>query len=372
MDRRPRLAALALAAAALVAAGCRRADGATSLAASTQRAAEPAATPARLSAPEKVRFTPRAVATGSLKAQQAAPLAFRVAGTLRKIEVKRGQVVAAGALLGALDAELAEAAVRQAEAGVAAGRAQARLAQDAWERMSRIRKEDGISEAQLVQAESQRDLARAQLLSAEAQLQQARAVLSHHFIRAPFAGVVTRIPDGIGLTVASGSPLFALESTHSLVLETSLTQEEASEVRPGAAVTVLVPATGARTTEATVRAVVPSVDAATNRVPVEVAIPNADGRFLPHAFARATFTAGAERDALRVPAASLVQRDGSYSIWIAGGDGRARRLAVRLLDEASDSAVVVPGATWPAGARVIDTPPLGLADGTPVAEVASR
>ncbi len=366
------LALPVLAAAALLLAGCRRADGATSLGAAAQRPAEAAATPARLSAPEKVRFAPRIVATGSLKAQQAAPLAFRVAGTLRRIDVKRGQIVAAGALLGALDADLAEAAVRQAEAGVAAARAQARLARDAWERMSRIRSEDGISEAQLVQAESQRDLAQAQLLSAEAQLQQARAILSHHFIRAPFAGLVTRIPDGVGLTVASGSPVFALESTQSLTLETSLTQEEASEIRAGAPVAVLVPATGARTSEAVVRALVPSVDAATNRVPVEVAVPNADGRFLPHAFARATFPAGAQRDALRVPAASLVQRDGAYSVWIAGADGRARRLAVRLLDEAGDQAVVDPGEAWPAGARVIDTPPLGLSDGAPVAEVAAR
>ena len=372
MEHRSRPAALALAAATLLASGCQRADGATSLGAAAQRSLEPAATPARLSAPERLRFAPRIVATGSLKAHQAAPLAFRVAGTLRKIDVKRGQGVTEGALLGALDADLAEAAVRQAEAGLAAARAQTRLAQDAWERMSRIRKEDGISEAQLVQAESQRDLAQAQILSAEAQLQQARAILSHHFIRAPFAGLVTRVPDGVGLTVASGSPVFALESTRTLTLETSLTQEEAAEVRPGARVTVLVPATGARTAEGTVRVVVPSVDAATNRVPVEVAVPNADGRFLPHAFARALFPAGAERDALRVPAAALAQRDGAYSIWIAAADGRARRLAVRLLDEAGDSAVVDPGAAWPAGARVIDTPPLGLADGAPVVEVASQ
>jgi RND family efflux transporter MFP subunit len=355
----------------MLASGCRRAE-AISPSAPTRGPLERAATSARLSVPEKVRFAPRIVATGTLKAQQAAPLAFRVAGTLRKIDVRRGQAVAEGALLGALDADQAEAALKQAEAGLAAGRAQARLAQDAWERMSRIRKEDGISEAQLVQAESQRDLAQAQLLSAEAQLQQARAVLSHHFIRAPFAGVVTRIPDGIGLTAASGVPVFVLESTRVLTLETSLTQEEAAEVRPGAAVTVVVPATGARTAEGTVRVVVPSVDAATNRVPVEVAVPNAEGRFMPHAFARALFPAGAERDALRVPAAALAQRDGAYSIWIAAGDGRARRLPVRLLDEAGDSALVDPGADWPEGARVIDAPPLGLADGAPVAEVAAR
>jgi multidrug efflux pump subunit AcrA (membrane-fusion protein) len=154
------------------------------------------------------------------------------------------------------------------------------------------------------------------------------------------------------------------------VLQTSVTQEEAAELRPGARATVVVPATGARTTEATVTVVVPAVDPGTNRVPIEVEVPNGDGRFLANAFARAELARGQARDAWRVPAAALVQRGGAYALWVAGPDGKAQALPVRLLAEEGNAAVVqTASGAWPAGLRVVEAPPVGIAEGTPLAEV---
>lgn len=364
-----RLAILAvlLAGTALAMPGCRKADGA-------KPAAPPAPDPVRgvrLATPEKMRFAPEVLATGNLEAQSAAPLAFAVPGTLQQVLVRRGQQVAEGAPLGRLDADLARAAMAQAEASRRAAEAQARLAQDAFERASLIHRQEGVSEAQLVQAEAQRDLARAQALAAAAQQEQARVGLARHTLRAPFAGVVTRVPDGPGITVGAGVPLFALESTRRLTLRTSLTQEEAAGVRPGTRVAVAVPATGAHTAEAVVQAVVPSIEAATGRVPVEVAVPNADGRFLAHASARATFPAGAPREAWRVPSASLVQREGAFAVWTAGRDGKARAVPVRLVQQQAEAALVDPGpGGWPAGLRVVEAPPIGVAEGMALAEAA--
>ena len=57
--------------------------------------------------------------------------------------------------------------------------------------------------------------------------------------------------------------------------------------------------------------------------------------------------------------------------WVAGADARARALPVRLLAEDGDAAVVLPeGRRWPAGLRVVEAPPLGIAEGTLVAEAA--
>ncbi len=125
-------------------------------------------------------------------------------GTLARVAVKRGQEVRTGALLASLDDGLAPATRRQAEAGVAAAHAQLALAEDALARVERLRREEGASESQLVAARAQRDLARAQLAAAQAQLDQAQVNLSHHLLTAPFAGVVTSVPDGIGITVGAG------------------------------------------------------------------------------------------------------------------------------------------------------------------------
>jgi RND family efflux transporter MFP subunit len=376
---RPRHVRPAALAAALVALAACRGGGqapapAPGVPAAAAAAAPPPAPPAaaHLVLPEKVRYAPRVVATGSLKARQQAPLAMSVPGTLARIAVRRGQDVKEGALLAALDDGAATAARQQAEAAVAAAKVQVELAEDALRRISEIGREGGVAESQLFEVRSRRDLARAQLAAAEAQLAQARVNLDHHFLRAPFGGVVTRVPDGVGLTVAAGVPLVTLVATRPLVLETSLTQDEAAEVRAGARATVRVPATGARTDEGEVRVVVAAVDPQTNRVPVEIAVPNADGRFLPNAFARAELSRGGERDAWRVPAGALVQRDGGYAAWTAGADGKARALPVRVLGEERDAAIVVPaqGGGWPDGLRALDAAPLGLVEGALVAEAA--
>jgi multidrug efflux pump subunit AcrA (membrane-fusion protein) len=134
-------------------------------------------------------------------------------------------------------------------------------------------------------------------------------------------------------------------------------------------VQVTVPATGARSADARVAVIVPAVDAATNRVPIEVNVPNDEGRFLANAFARAELARGEERAAFRVPAAALVQHEGGHGVWVAGPDGRARALPVRLLAEDGDAAIVAPAeGGWPRGVRVVETPPLGIAPGAVLAE----
>jgi RND family efflux transporter MFP subunit len=298
------------------------------------------ATTARLAIPEHVRYTPSLTVTGTLKARQVSPLAMSVPGILTTVTVKRGQEVRAGALLASVDDGVASAARRQ---GVAAARAQLALAEDALQRVGRLRSEDGASEAQAVQTRVQRDATAAQLAAAEAQLDQARVNLAHHQLVAPFAGVVTRVPDGVGITVAAGTPLVTLVRTRELVLETSLTQGDAAELAPGAKASVSVPATGARTPDATVTVVVPAVDAATNRVPVELSVPNRDGRFLPNAFARAELPRGG-RDAWPVPSGALIQHLGRYAVWTTGVDAKARVVAVRVLAEQGEKSLVVPGA----------------------------
>ncbi len=370
----PRLHLAALALLLLAAAGHRGASATPPAGAPAPspaaKASGPAPAPARLAVPERVRFAPRVTATGTLKARQASPLAFAVAGTLLRVPAKRGQEVREGALLAALDDGAATAARRQAEAAVAAAKAQLALADDALSRVTRLRQEDGASEAQAFQAHAQRDLAAAQVAAAEAQLEQARVNLAHHALVAPFPGVVTRVPDGLGIAVAAGVPVVTLVTTRELVLETSLTQDEAAELRPGARATVAVPTTGARG-DATVSVVVPAVDPSTNRVPVEITVPNPTGRFLANAFARADLPRGAERDAWRVPSAALVQRGGGFAVWVAGRDGKASSLPVRRLGEEGDVALVAPasGEAWPPELRVVDNPPIGIAEGTALVEV---
>jgi RND family efflux transporter MFP subunit len=331
--------------------------------------------------PEKVRIRPHIQATGDLEPLQTAGIGFAVPGTLERVQVKRGQQIAEGSVLASLDADSARATLAQAEAAVAAAEAQVRLADDALTRQTSIRKEGGISEAQLFQAQAQHDQAAAQLLGAKAQRDQAQVALRRHTLRAPFPGVVIKVPDGVGFAVGPPAALFTLETTRALTLKTSITQEEAVELTVGEAGQVSVAATGeatpgpeetnpaAEARRARIRLLLPSVDPGTNRVPIEVAVPNSDGRFRPHSFARFDVL-GREREAWRVSSATLTQSEGSFAVWVASSDGRAHAVRVRMLGEQEGQPVVSPsGAPWEAGIHLLEAPPTGLAEGTAVAEV---
>jgi RND family efflux transporter MFP subunit len=365
--RTARLVAPALAAAALLA--CGRAPSTPP--APAPKAGAPASSAAsRLVEAAPVRFAPRTVATGTLRARQQAPLALAAGGTLTRIAVARGQSVAQGTVLAALEDDAARAQLAGAQAALDAARAQAIQAEDGLARVAAVHQQGGTSDSSLVQARAGRDLALAQVAGAEAQLALARVHLAHQTLTAPFAGLVTQVPDGIGLTVGPGQPLVTLVGARVLVLQTSVTQEEAATLRPGAAVTVTVPASGASSAAARVSAVIAVVDPASNRVPVEIEVPNGDGRFLANAYARVELPAAPPRDAWRIPAAALLQRDAGYAAWVCGADGKARALPVRVLGEDGAAAVVVPaeGGGWPAGLRAVENPPVGIAEGVAVAE----
>lgn len=352
-------------AALLCASSCERA-GATSTPSLSTAAAPSSSGGLRLVVPEAVRYAPQVVATGMVKPRQNAQLAFSVGGTLTRIAVKRGDEVKEGALLLALDDAAAGAQVRQAEAAVSAAKAQLELAEDSLKRVTAMKEQGGAAaEMQVVQVRAQRDLATAQLAAAQAQAELARINLAHQYLRAPFAGIVLKVPEGLGTVVGPGVPVLALSSTRQLYLETSLKQEDAAGLARGTKVSVSVPASGAATAEATVAVVLGTVDPMTTRVPVEIDVPNAGGKFLAGTFARAELPRGAERDAFKVPSSALVQRESGFAVFAAGADGRARALAVRLLGEEGESSVVLPDdAAWEKGAsKVVLAPPGGLSDG---------
>ncbi|HEY3446071.1 MAG TPA: efflux RND transporter periplasmic adaptor subunit [Myxococcales bacterium] len=360
----PSHAALVAAAALLLASSCEQA-GAASTPSLSSSAAPAASSGTRLVAPEPVRYAPQVVATGMIKPRQTAQLAFSVGGTLSRIAVKRGDEVKEGALLMALDDAAAGATVRQTEAAIAAAKAQLDLAEDGLRRITAIREKDGATEMQVVQVRAQRDLAAAQLAAAQAQAELARINLAHQYLRAPFAGIVLKVPEGLGTVVGPGVPVLGLSSTRQLYLETSLTQEDVAGLKPGAKVSVRVPASGVSTDEATVAVVLGVVDPMTTRIPVEIAVPNADGRFLAGAFARAQLPRGAERDAFKIPSSALVQREAGFAVFSSGPESRARLLPVRLLGEEGESSVVLPeDGTWTRGAtRVVLSPAAGLSEG---------
>jgi RND family efflux transporter MFP subunit len=352
------LAVAGIAAAALSLSACGSAE-----ASSSAPAAAGAPVPVvRLVESRTVQATPTEEVTGTLYPAQALQVGFEVGGRLEAVQVKKGQGVGKGSLLGQLNVEIVDAQVAQAQAAVAAAEAQATIAEDVAARNAKLQEQGNVSDLQNRTAATSSAQAKAQLLAAQAQLAQARAARRRHDLKAPFAGTIIDAPEQTGATVAPGVPLFTLEHLDTLILKTTVAQSARDSLRPGSKVRVVAAGGTASTDEAVVKVILPSADPVTRRVPVEIAVPNKDGRFVAHTLARAVLSMGEAGEARVVPASALSTSNGDH-VYVVGPSGDVRRVDVQVLERRAREVVVRAPVALD---KVIDSPTTGLTNGTRV------
>jgi RND family efflux transporter MFP subunit len=255
--------------------------------------------------PVPTTWVPRVDLTGTLKPWRDADVGFETQGRLVKIGVSVGDKVTDGQVLAFLDNSRAVAQVGQAESGVRAAEANLALAQDNLKRTEALAAQKAIPEAQAEQARQQVALMKAQLEGAHASTKLAKTGAGLSTAVAPFSGIVTKAPTGIGSIVNPGVPLIHIEDTSRFRLSATISEEDVSLVAAGAVVKV---AYREHTVDGKVIAIVLSLDQATRRAPVEIEVPN-DGRLLGWGFVRARILGKGERPAVRLPA--LARRPGS-------------------------------------------------------------
>jgi RND family efflux transporter MFP subunit len=288
---------------------------------------------------------------GTLAAQQSASLGFKLPGKIGSLKVKVGDQVHAGALLATLDATEAGAQAAATAAQVRAAEAQLALAQDSERRTQAMVQSGSFAEASGVQVSQQRALALAQLDAAKAQAALSRVSLANHSLVAPFAGTVTKVPDGIGEVVGPGTPLFEIVNTKTLKLSTSVSEHDANLLTLGAPVTLELE-TGKATGRIT--AVLGTVDERTRRVPVEASFDN-PGFLRAGAFVQAKVDSKNEIQVLKLP--HEVLRPGSQDEVLVVGDGG--RIDVRhvVLAVDKDGALLVRRGLSPADRLVAKPKP---------------
>lgn len=316
--------------------------------------------PAKTVRPTSTRWLPRVDLTGTLKPWRDADVGFEASGRLVRVNVAIGDRVTTGHTLAVLDASRAAAQVGQAEAQVAAMQANLALAQDNLKRTEALVATKSVPEAQAEQARQQVALAKAQLEGAHASTRFAQTSAALQSISAPFAGIVTKAPTGIGSVVTAGVPLVHIEDTSRFRLSGTVGEEEVALVANGAVVKILY---RERIVDGKVIAIVPSLDQATRRAPVEIEVPNDTANpLLAWSFVRARILGGSEVDALRLPA--LARRPGSQDeiVKVEGGKAKIAKVSFAV-DE--DGSLVVQRGLAPSD-EVVLSPNPELHDGDPI------
>jgi HlyD family secretion protein len=168
---------------------------------------------------------------------------------------------------------------------------------------------------------------RTQALTAAARLELATAQrdellvrISHTRVVAPAAGVIARRSATEGAVVQQGAEMFRMIRDGELEWRAELPSHSLSQIKAGASVRLLLDS--GEWLQASVRMVAPTMDSATRNGLVYVALPK-NHSFKAGAHARGEMILD-NAEALSLPDASVLTRDGNAYVYVVGSDNIAR------------------------------------------------
>jgi HlyD family secretion protein len=300
-------------------------------------------------------------ANGYVVARTRASVSSKVPGRLAYLGVSEGSFVKSGDVIARLENADYEAQLTQAQADLAAARAQhieAEADRDQLQREARRVQDIRAQNAQLVsqqdvdaaesraaQADARARAAAARIDAAEAGLRFARASLENTWIRAPFTGTVLRKEAEVGEVVAPSvgggltrGAVVTMADLSTLEVEVDVNEAYIGRVRHDQLAKITLDAYPDTSFRGRVRQVVPTADRQRATVQVKVSILDHDSRILPEMGARVDFLE-AERAAaargltpapirIRVPAPAVREHKGQTVVWLVR-DGRLEPRAVQ-------------------------------------------
>ena len=389
--------ALTLACGLLLALGCRGEREAEA------PKAAPMANGVRAEAAASIPVRDTVEVVGTVRSKTQTVIASKVQGYVREVRVREGDLVEAGDLLITVEdrefraqAERDRAAVREAESGLdevqrmldeahaalrsaeadheyaVATAARSRqlmdrgliAAQDHEQTEARRKSTAAAVEqarARIFSLKAREEQMRQRIVHARAQLTMSEVTLSDTRIATPSTGIVVSRRVEPGNLAVPGQPLLILDDPRRYRLEVEVGESAMGWVRLGQSVPVTLDSIG-RALDGRVAEIVPAADPASRSVTVKLELPTQPG-LRSGLFGRASFPA-AERLALLVPAAALVERGQLTGVYVVDGQNVARLRLVTAGPRRGDRVEILSGLN--AGERIVTQGAERVADGAHV------
>ncbi len=268
------------------------------------------------------------VLTGHVSAQDEVAVAFRIGGRLIERPVNVGDRVTTGQELAKLDPQDEVAALRSAQASLAAAQAAVTQTSAAFDRQRSLLASGHTPRAQYDQAEKALASARAQVDSAQAQVRIAKNRVTFTILTADFPGSVTARGAEPGEVVQPGQMIVRLarEGARDAVFDVPAQVLHMAPKNP--AITVSLTDNPDVKTTGQVREVAPQADPVTRTFEVKVALDNP-----PEAMRLGSTVNGVMRlDAEQVkalPASALTELNGKPAVWVV--DPKAMTVSLRTI-----------------------------------------
>ncbi len=222
-------------------------------------------------------------------------------GTLVELNVKAGQRVTKGQVLGRID----DAGLSQQ---VASLENQYALAKTTFERQKNLWNQKIGSEIQYLQAQTQ-------MISAQRGVAQIKAQLSKTVIKAPFSGTIDEVFVEKGQVVApSPQGLMRIVNLGNMYVSTSVPETYIGKLKIGTEVEVLLTSLG-KTYKGKVRQVGSFLNPSNRSFSIEVSVPNPENLLRPNQVANLKITDYLSKKAIVVPT-NVIQEDGQKNKFV--------------------------------------------------------
>lgn len=257
-------------------------------------------------------------------------------GTLTILNVKAGQRVSKGQILGKVD----DAGMSQQLASI---ENQYALAKTTFERQKNLWDKKIGSEIQFLQAQ-------AQMISAQKAVAQMRAQVAKTVICAPFSGTIDEVFVERGQVVSPNPQgLMRIVNLSNMYVSTTVPETYIGKLKVGTAVDVFLTSLG-KTYKGKVRQVANFINPSNRSFGIEVSVPNPDNLLRPNQVAQLKIIDYAINNAIVVPT-NVVQEDGKNNkfVFIAtkinGKKGVAKKVVVKVGKSSDNVTEILSGLT---------------------------
>jgi RND family efflux transporter MFP subunit len=274
------------------------------------------------------------VATGTTEPAREANLGPQMTARIAKILVKEGDLVKAGAVLVQLDGMEAALRVQQTAANAASTRSQYELAQSEYDRLAPLAAKGTVTPQQLQRLAGQRDALRAASDAARVAEADAERNVTNTAVRAPFAGIVSKVHMDVGeiATMMPPSVILRLVDLSSVDVRVRVHERELARVAIGDAVDAQFPSSG-QSARGVVTFISPEIDPRTRNAEVVTRIPNPNGALRAGMFAELEIKPKGVQQSLIIPTAAVAgSGDNRFVFAVVNQTAARKRVRVAAID----------------------------------------